>query len=64
MLAETRLIEKNMVQKLNSMYFAARKVSFPSIGYMLKKESELEDNAKQMYIDTSLKLNDLINLYF
>ena len=64
MLAETRLIEKNMIQKLNSIYFASRKVSMPSISYMLKKETEQEDNGKQMYIDMSHKLNDLINTYF
>jgi hypothetical protein len=38
MLQETRRIEKNMVQKLNCMYFVARKVSLPTVDYMLKKE--------------------------
>lgn len=38
MLQATRAIEKNMVSKLNCMYFAARKVSIPSIEFMLKKE--------------------------
>lgn len=63
MLEETRKIEKNLVQKLNCMYFAARKVSLPSIDCMMKKEKELEDPAS-MYIGFSKKLNDLINLYF
>jgi hypothetical protein len=63
MLSATRSIEKNMVAKLNCMYFAARKVSLPSIEFMLKQESQAEDPA-QMYIDFSKKLNDLINLYF
>jgi len=39
MLKETRSIEKNLVQKLNCMYFASRKVSLPSIDFMLKKEA-------------------------
>lgn len=68
MLAETRSIEKNLVQKLNSMFFAARKVSLPSVSFMLKKESDLEEeqpgSSKAMYLDFSRKLNDLINLYF
>lgn len=63
MLLETRKIEKNLVQKLNCMYFSARKVSLPSIDYMIKKEKELEDPSG-MYIDFSKKLNNLINLYF
>lgn len=45
------------------MYFSARKVSLPSIDYMIKKEKELEDPSG-MYIDFSKKLNNLINLYF
>lgn len=68
MLASTREIEKNLVQKLNCMYFAARKVSMPSVGYMLKKETELEEqeagSSKEMYTDFSKQLNDLINQYF
>lgn len=63
MLKETRAIEKNLVQKLNCMYFASRKVSLPSIDYMLKKENEVADPS-QMYIGFSQKLNDLINTYF
>lgn len=43
MLRETRLIEKNLIQKLNCMYFASRKVSLPSIEFMMKKENEMED---------------------
>ena len=45
MLLETRKIEKNLVQKLNCMYFASRKVSLPSVDYMLRKEAEAEDKA-------------------
>jgi hypothetical protein len=30
-----------MVQKLNCMYFVARKVSLPTVDSMLKKEKEL-----------------------
>ena len=63
MLKATRLIEKNMISKLNCMYFAARKVSLPSIDFMLKKEMQSDDPEK-MYIDFSKRLNDLINLYF
>jgi hypothetical protein len=68
MLFETRKIEKNLVQKLNSMFFAARKVSLPSVSYMLKKETEMEEqeegSSKEMYLDFSQKLNTLINKYF
>jgi hypothetical protein len=39
MLAETRRIEKNLVSKLNCMYFAARKISLPSVDFMLRKET-------------------------
>ena len=38
MLAETRRIERNMIQKLNCMYFVARRISMPTIEHMLKKE--------------------------
>jgi len=76
MLVETRKVEKNLVAKLNCMYFAARKVSAPSVDYMMRmeKESELpskEDGADgpgerafQMHLDCSKRLNDLINAYF
>jgi hypothetical protein len=70
MLAETRRIEKNMVSKLNCMYFAARKVSLPSVDYMLRKEEELADQgtggqgSAELYLDFSRKLNNLINTYF
>lgn len=63
MLKATRLIEKNMVSKLNCMYFAAKKVSMPTIDFMLKKEAQSLDPEK-MYIDFSQKLNGLINTYF
>ena len=43
MLVETRRIEKNLVSKLNCMYFAARKVSLPNVDYMMRKETELEE---------------------
>lgn len=62
MLNETRRIEKNMIQKLNCMYFIARRVSLPSVEYMLKKEKQ--ENGEEMYKDFSQQLNDLINLYF
>ena len=68
MLAETRRIEKNLVSKLNCMYFAARKVSLPSVDYMLRKETQLEEqgsgSASALYLDFSQKLNGLINTYF
>jgi len=68
MLLETRKIEKNLVSKLNCMYFAARKVSLPNVDYMMRKEKELEDqeenSSQQMYTDFSKRLNDLINVYF
>jgi hypothetical protein len=48
MLAETRRIEKNMIQKLNCMYFVARKVSMNTVDTMLKKE-KAEDNNGEMY---------------
>jgi len=46
------------------MYFAARKVSLPSIEFMLKKEQEEDDDGKSMYFSFSKRLNELINLYF
>lgn len=63
MLKATRDIERNMISKLNCMYFASRKVSLPTVEKMLKNESQSED-PEAMYIDFSKKLNDLINLYF
>lgn len=57
MLRETRKIENNLVSKLNCMYFAARKVSLPSVNFMLKKEQEMENkeegSSKSMYVDFS-----------
>ena len=67
MLQETRRIERNLVSKLNCMYFAARKVSVPSIEFMKKKEAELEESGEdpsQLLLQFSRRLNDLINLYF
>jgi hypothetical protein len=63
MLDETRKIESALVQKLNCMYFVARKVSLPSVDNMLKKEKQTEDS-KKMYLGFSKQLNDLLNLYF
>ena len=62
MLAETRRIEKNMVQKLNCMYFVARRVSLANVENMLKKEKT--EDAEAMYKGYSKQLNELINLYF
>ena len=62
MLIETRKIEKNLVSKLNCMYFAARKVSIPSVAYMIQKEKQ--ESTEGSYFETSQKLNALINKYF
>ena len=70
MLKETRRIEKNLVSKLNCMYFAAKKISLPSVDFMLRKERELDEDensektSKDLYYEFSEKLNGLINLYF
>jgi hypothetical protein len=64
MLKEARKIERNMVAKLNCMYFAAKKVSMSTIDFMMRKEEEMGGECSQMYLDFSQKLNDLINLYF
>jgi len=68
MLTETRKIENNLVAKLNCMYYAARKVSLPNVDCMMRKEQELENqepgSSEKMYTDFSLRLNDLINIYF
>lgn len=61
MLEETRKIEQNMVSKLNCMYFAARKVSMPSVDYIMRKEQEDGEATQEMYIENSHKLNELIN---
>lgn len=57
----TREIESALVQKLNCMYFVARKVSVPTIEALLKREKA---ETAQMYVDFSHDLNDLINKYF
>lgn len=57
----TRRIENALVQKLNCMYFVARKVSMPSIEALLKKEKQ---ETKEIYRDFSKQLNVLINKYF
>jgi len=57
----TRKIENALVQKLNCMYFVARKVSVPSIEALLKKEKQ---ESTQIYKDFSNQLNVLINKYF
>lgn len=70
MLAETRKVEKNLISKLNCMYFAARKVSLPSVDYMMRIENEAFEakaggqQVVQTYLDCSDQLNELINLYF
>jgi hypothetical protein len=51
MLVETRKIEKNLVSKLNCMYFVARKVSLPSMEYLIKKEKS--EDCEKMYFDFS-----------
>ena len=54
-----------MIQKLNCMYFVARKVSLPTVDFMLKKErSDDKDGGLDMYKGFSQQLNDLINMYF
>ena len=63
MLAGTRLIESALIQKLNCMYFVARKVSLPNVEFMLKEEKRSE-NGTDMYLKFSEDLNRLINLYF
>lgn len=40
MLAETRKVEKNLISKLNCMYFAARKVSFANVDQLMKFENQ------------------------
>lgn len=61
MLVETRRIERNMIQKLNCMYFVSRRISMTSIDHMLRKEKE---SGTGMYKAFSKELNELINLYF
>lgn len=63
MLAGTRQIEAALIQKLNCMYFVARKVSLPNVEFMLKEEKRGE-NGTDMYLKFSHDLNNLINLYF
>jgi hypothetical protein len=38
----TRVIESATIQKLNCMYLAARKISYPTIEYMLRTENEMK----------------------
>ena len=64
MLEATRRIESALIQKLHCAYFIARKVSMPTIEAMMKKEKADVEAAKQMYVNFSKELNDLINLYF
>lgn len=63
MLEATRKIESALVQKLNCMYFVSRKISLPSVDNLLKKEKSVE-SAKEMYLEFSHALNQLINTYF
>lgn len=53
MLAATQRIENALIQKLNCMYFVARKVSMPSIEVMQKKEKSQDGSKEQMYLDFS-----------
>ena len=62
MLKETRRIERNMISKLNCMYFIARKISLPTIDFLLKKEKS--ENADNLYKGFTKQLNELINMYF
>ena len=62
MLEETQRIEKNMIQKLNCMYFIARRISMPTVEHMLKREKN--EDFVALYKGFSKKLNELINLYF
>ena len=43
MLEATRKIESALVQKLNCMYFVARKISLPSVENLLKREKALDE---------------------
>ena len=63
MLAGTREIEKNLISKLNCMYFAARKVSMPNYDYMVRKEKELtsQQEIRDFYTGFSVEINGLIN---
>ena len=61
MLKETRRIEKNMVQKLNCMYFVANRVSMPNVSIMMDKEKQSDSS---IYTKCSQQLNDIINQYF
>ena len=63
MLAGTRLIESALIQKLNCIYFVARRVSIPNVEFMLKEEKRSK-NGSDMYLKFSQDLNELINLYF
>jgi hypothetical protein len=45
------------------MYFVARKISLPSVEGLLKKERSIE-SSKEMYLEFSQALNQLINTYF
>ena len=63
MLEATRKIESALVQKLNCMYFVARKVSMPTMESMHKKE-KMQEEGQDMYLDFSKQLNELINAYF
>ena len=63
MLEATRKIESALVQKLNCMYFVARKVSMPTVESMHKKE-KMQEPGEDMYLDFSKQLNKLINTYF
>lgn len=63
MLEATRKIESAVVQKINCMFFVARRICLPSVESLLKREKAI-DGGKDMYAEFSQNLNDLINTYF
>ncbi|CAI2373563.1 unnamed protein product [Moneuplotes crassus] len=75
LLARAKEIEQNSIRKLNSMYIAARKLSFKSIGYTNKVKNEqkkfkegLANRTSNAFLNVELNLapemNNLINKYF
>ena len=75
LLARANEIEENSIRKLNSIYIAARRLSFKSIDYLLRVSGE-QTKAKEgkanrtsnSFLDINLELapemNNLINTYF
>lgn len=52
MLEGTRKIESALIQKLNCIYFVARRVSLPNVEFMLKEEKRSEEGT-EMYLKFS-----------